>query len=305
MDYPRLRDKYALLAFTLVAYSTAFALDYLIVLPLLWGDTSILRRILRRSLLVAVLAVRMWTPALGVMVASRNSRSYLDRIKRDIKELSLKDVVLTALVVNGGYLFSVIIATVLFRIPLVPCIPGISIGLLALLVITGLVAGVTINGLVAIGEELAWRGFLLDTLSAKIGTWKALLVIGIMWGLWHAPLIANGYNFSNGILSQCGGSVKGLIAIIVFTLFTISFGAVLSLLRLATGNIYVAAVGHGIANAVAGLYAVLLNGSRIIAPPAGISASLAFAVTALALSTFARREVVRTEAKGSCRKFAT
>ena len=44
------------------------------------------------------------------------------------------------------------------------------------------------------GEELGWRGFLLPKLL-PIGQWKAILVSGLIWGFWHAPVIAQGHNF--------------------------------------------------------------------------------------------------------------
>jgi hypothetical protein len=28
-----------------------------------------------------------------------------------------------------------------------------------------------------------------------LGKWKAYLIVGVIWGLWHAPLIAIGFNY--------------------------------------------------------------------------------------------------------------
>ena len=54
--------------------------------------------------------------------------------------------------------------------------------------------GAIINGLLTLGEETGWRGFLLPALR-PLGTWPALLVSGAAWGLWHAPIVLLGYNF--------------------------------------------------------------------------------------------------------------
>ena len=43
----------------------------------------------------------------------------------------------------------------------------------------------------ALGEELGWRGYLLAKL-APIGLGRASILIGIIWGVWHAPAIFMG-----------------------------------------------------------------------------------------------------------------
>src|SRR5690625_5122017 len=51
-----------------------------------------------------------------------------------------------------------------------------------------LIGGITINAIFAFGEEIGWRGFLLREFQL-LGFWKASLLIGIIWGVWHEPLI--------------------------------------------------------------------------------------------------------------------
>ena len=51
-----------------------------------------------------------------------------------------------------------------------------------------------INSLVAFGEELGWRGYLLPKLM-PLGKTKAYLLMGVIWGLWHAPLVLIGFNY--------------------------------------------------------------------------------------------------------------
>jgi membrane protease YdiL (CAAX protease family) len=56
-----------------------------------------------------------------------------------------------------------------------------------------LFAGCTANLFFVLGEEIAWRGFLEKERFIK-GAWNPLLV-GIIWGLWHTPLILMGCNY--------------------------------------------------------------------------------------------------------------
>jgi len=79
--------------------------------------------------------------------------------------------------------------------------------LLAGIFFSSLVVGPTINGLFGLGEEIGWRGYLLPKLM-PLGKTRAYLWVGIIWGLWHAPLILVGFNYPGypllGIVWFCG-----------------------------------------------------------------------------------------------------
>ncbi len=87
--------------------------------------------------------------------------------------------------------------------------PAPSGPLLAGLFAASLVVGPTINGVFGFGEELGWRGYLLPKLLG-FGRWRAHLLVGLLWGLWHAPLVAVGFNYP-------GYPVPGLLAMIGLT----------------------------------------------------------------------------------------
>src|SRR5690625_7710980 len=70
--------------------------------------------------------------------------------------------------------------------------------LIVMTVIQAFIAGITIDALVAFGEEAGWRGW-LQTALAALGRLSQVLLIGVIGGLWHAPLIAARYNFSEQI----------------------------------------------------------------------------------------------------------
>lgn len=46
----------------------------------------------------------------------------------------------------------------------------------------------------AIPEELAWRGFALPRLQQKYSAFTASLIVGVLWAVWHAPLLVNADN---------------------------------------------------------------------------------------------------------------
>lgn len=57
-----------------------------------------------------------------------------------------------------------------------------------------LFAGPAINGVFGFGEEFGWRGYLLPKLMG-LGKFKAYALVGVIWGLWHAPLVLVRFNY--------------------------------------------------------------------------------------------------------------
>jgi hypothetical protein len=74
-----------------------------------------------------------------------------------------------------------------------PAMPAPAIVWPALFLVSSLVAPF-INSLFGLGEEIGWRGFLLPRLL-PLGKRRAYLLLGIIWGVWHAPLIVVGFNY--------------------------------------------------------------------------------------------------------------
>ncbi|WP_417218886.1 CPBP family intramembrane glutamic endopeptidase [Arthrobacter sp.] len=106
--------------------------------------------------------------------------------------------------------------------------------------------GSFINLVPALGEEIGWRGWLVSRLE-PLGRTATGLISGVIWGLWHAPLILLGYNYPG---------VPGWLGLAAMVGFTVSFGAVLAWLRLASNSVWPAALAHGALNAAAGLFLV-------------------------------------------------
>ncbi len=73
--------------------------------------------------------------------------------------------------------------------------------------LASLLVGPTLNGIFAFGEEFGWRGYLLPKLM-PLGKLQAYTLVGVIWGLWHAPLILIGFNYPGylflGIVAMAG-----------------------------------------------------------------------------------------------------
>ncbi|HSP45020.1 MAG TPA: CPBP family intramembrane glutamic endopeptidase [Chthoniobacterales bacterium] len=116
-----------------------------------------------------------------------------------------------------------------------------------------LIAGPTINAMAALGEELGWRGLLWHELI-PLGFWRSSLAIGFFWGLWHLPVIVNGYNYP-------GHPITGPA---MMTLLTILLSPLLGYVRLRANSVFAAAVFHGTFNAAATLVIFLKGGSVLV-----------------------------------------
>lgn len=129
------------------------------------------------------------------------------------------------------------------------------------LVAQGLVAGLTINAVAALGEELGWRGLLLRELS-PLGFWRVSLFTGFVWGIWHAPLVLQGHNFP---ASPAAG-------VVVMTLWTVAVTPVFTYLTVRARSVLAPTLLHGSFNAVASLSLVYLAGAgALLVGPVGVA----------------------------------
>jgi CAAX amino terminal protease family. len=54
--------------------------------------------------------------------------------------------------------------------------------------------GVPVGAALAFGEEFGWRGYLLPKLL-PLGEVKAAVIVGLIWGPWHLPVLIVGLNY--------------------------------------------------------------------------------------------------------------
>ena len=126
---------------------------------------------------------------------------------------------------------------------------GIGVwGIIAITTVSGLISGITINAVFAFGEEIAWRGFLMKEFKGKKFLLAALW-IGIIWGLWHTPIILNGHNYPQHPMA-------GVFMMVVFCLL---LTPMLMYFRQKSGSVIVPAIMHGTFNAVVGISAAVVT----------------------------------------------
>ena len=159
-----------------------------------------------------------------------------------------------------------------------PLGPG---GVLVITLLSGLVAGMTVNALFAFGEESAWRGFLHRCLEGT-GFWKECLFIGFVWGLWHAPIILMGHNYPEH-------PVAGVFMMIAFCML---FTPVMVFIREKSGSVIMAAVAHGTLNALAGISIMYLAGYKeLVGSITGIAGFIVLAIADLLIFLFRNNRI--------------
>jgi membrane protease YdiL (CAAX protease family) len=88
----------------------------------------------------------------------------------------------------------------------------------------------------ALGEELGWRGFLAPRVIAKTGFTAGVLIVGVIWTLWHFPLILLG-NYNQG--------TPLYVTLPCFTVLVVGVSTISTWLRLRSGSVWPSAILHG------------------------------------------------------------
>jgi membrane protease YdiL (CAAX protease family) len=101
--------------------------------------------------------------------------------------------------------------------------------------------GVLQSGVSAAGEEIGWRGFLVPALARRLSVAGVVLVSGLIWAVWHFPLI---------LFADYNSPAPKPYALACFTVMIVATGAMAAWLRLKSGSVWPAVLLHACHNAV-------------------------------------------------------
>ena len=178
-----------------------------------------------------------------------------------------------------------------FRASLIPNLPS-SIELLAatenveevepwvvfiIQVIASVLTAPLMNSIFTFGEEFGWRGYLQQKLM-PMGARKAMVLMGVIWGVWHWPMIAMGHNYG---LDYLGAPWLGMVMMVWFTFTN---GVFLSFVSLRSKSVWPAVIGHAAINGIAniGVLFLLNQPNPLFGPlPVGLIGSAAWSVFAI------------------------
>jgi membrane protease YdiL (CAAX protease family) len=130
------------------------------------------------------------------------------------------------------------------------------------------------------GEEYGWRGYLLPRLL-PLGEIRASVLLGVIWGVWHLPLLLAGLNYPDANV---------WLSILVFTFVTVALSFTYTWFYVASsGSVLVAAVFHASTNQFSDTFWVspLLSGVNPFAPSL-VSAVLIMALVVVVYALFKR-----------------
>jgi membrane protease YdiL (CAAX protease family) len=132
-------------------------------------------------------------------------------------------------------------------------------------VVQAVIAGYTINAFFAFGEELGWRGYLLRELQDRKFLYVSLIT-GVVWGLWHFPLILIGHNYPDYPVAGVG----------MMVIFCILVSPAITYIVIKSKSVITAAIFHGTMNAIAGITIMyVVGGNGIVNGATGVAGFLA------------------------------
>ena len=114
-------------------------------------------------------------------------------------------------------------------------------------VLNVILIGPILGLIIAFGEEYGWRGYLQGELT-RLGKARGVLLLGVIWGIWHWPVIWMGYNYP-------GQPILGSLLMVGYT---IALAFVLAYAVFKGRGVWIAAFLHALNNQVASFFGMMV-----------------------------------------------
>jgi CAAX protease family protein len=110
-------------------------------------------------------------------------------------------------------------------------------------IINGIMIGPFLGLVITFGEEYGWRGYLQNELI-RMGRIKGVFLLGIIWGVWHAPVILMGYNYPD----------QPVLGVLLMTVYCICLAFYLAYAVFKSQGLWTAVYLHALNNGTAAFF---------------------------------------------------
>lgn len=292
-------DNRRILLFLLITFVLTYGVEIFLIMPMA-GSVDAGRAYLAQNMITGV----MFLPAIGVLLTRFITKEKFRKdnlmlslnLKGNLKYYGFVWFGFALLVVLGAVLYFAIFpkqfdadmgyAQALFEAQAqgmgITMTSGQIRQMIFIQIVLGIFLSPFVNIITCLGEEWGWRGYLLPKMMKRFRVVPAILLSGVIWGLWHAPLTVMGHNYG---LGYRGFPFLGIFSMCVFCT---AVGTILSYVTIRTGSCIPAVMGHGMINgfAAAGIYFTSLQNpyNVFLGPlPTGLIGGAGFIITAAAL----------------------
>ncbi len=136
------------------------------------------------------------------------------------------------------------------------------------------IVGPVLGLIITFGEEYGWRGYLQSEL-VHLGRIRGVGLLGIIWGIWHWPVIWMGYNYPG----------QPLLGSLLMTAYTVVLAYFLAYAVFKSKGVWTAAYLHALNNQVMGFFLgmVVMPASMVMSFGIGIPGLILCALAILLL----------------------
>ena len=242
--------------FLIITFVITYAWTIGLIWPRVLGRDAASFTVDELTVNTALTAVLMFFPAIGVLVTRLVTR---EGFKDAMLDLRFKGTIRYYLIGWFGPMVLTLLGTLLYFAiyPSAFTLASYHAAMEAeplppVLVVLLLLMTPLFNLVPCFGEEWGWRGYLLPKIARRMGFLPAVLLTGLIWGLWHAPIIVTGHNYGVGYPGYPWTGIGAMC------LFCIVAGVILSYITLKTKSCWPAVLAHGAVNGTASVGVLFL-----------------------------------------------